>query len=247
MAQYYTKINTLYKRDSKNQIIIGDFSNAETEMLKDLLWECSEKIDGTNASIHIIPGNIDHVEHKISEGGADISYNVFDEYTIEIHGKTESARIPSKLLANMQDICGNTDFVSALTYNGIPPQTIIKIFGEGYGEGIQKGGRYTKDQKFIVFDIKIGERYVRRSVVEDICAKMNLDIVPIIGYMTLSSAEEMVKRGFKSLIAEDKTLQAEGLVCKAPMGLLDSQGRRIITKIKTCDYEKLRRCGYHVD
>lgn len=49
----YQKINTLYKRDMKGnkQIIIGDFSDANVEYLKDLKWEATEKIDGTNICI----------------------------------------------------------------------------------------------------------------------------------------------------------------------------------------------------
>lgn len=43
----YTKINTLYKRyregDLKNCIILGDYSDKETEYLKDNLWLCFEK------------------------------------------------------------------------------------------------------------------------------------------------------------------------------------------------------------
>ena len=48
----YPKINSLYKRDPEkgNNIILGDFSLPEFFYLKDLLWECTEKIDGTNTA-----------------------------------------------------------------------------------------------------------------------------------------------------------------------------------------------------
>lgn len=52
-------------------------------------------------------------------------------------------------------------------------------------------------------------------------------------------AEDFVKAGFKSLIAENKDYIAEGLVLKAPCGLLNRRGKRIITKIKYCDYKDL--------
>lgn len=252
MAQYYSKINTLYKREPqtlpngevnprKNQIIIGDYSNEETKLLKDLLWECTEKINGTNMSIHIIPKEPDHVDWRANVDGSTTQFVVYKSYDIEIHGKTPNAKIPNILLANLQTFCNNTNFVEVFTYNGIPPQTTIKIFGEGYGANIQKGGKYTKDQKFIVFDIKFGDKYAKREAVEAICQKLNLDIVPLIGMMTIGEAEEMVKKGFVSRIAEDKTLLAEGLVCKAPLGMLDCQGNRIITKIKTEDYIALSK------
>ena len=40
-------------------------------------------------------------------------------------------------------------------------------------------------------------------------------------------------------VAENKDLDAEGLVLTAPLGMLDRRGNRIITKIKTCDFTKL--------
>lgn len=53
MSSYYQKINTLYKRDMtkpKKPIILGEYSESEFEVLKDLKWEATEKIDGTNMS-----------------------------------------------------------------------------------------------------------------------------------------------------------------------------------------------------
>ena len=40
-------------------------------------------------------------------------------------------------------------------------------------------------------------------------------------------------------VAENKDYIAEGLVLKAPCGLLNRRGKRIITKIKYCDYKDL--------
>ena len=43
----YPKINTLFKRDDKNIIIPSQYTCEEFSYLKDCLWECTEKIDGT--------------------------------------------------------------------------------------------------------------------------------------------------------------------------------------------------------
>lgn len=58
--------------------------------------------------------------------------------------------------------------------------------------------------------------------------------------MTLSEAESLVQKGFTSLISEDKDLIAEGVVARIPTGLKNRRGERIIVKIKTCDYNKLK-------
>lgn len=57
--------------------------------------------------------------------------------------------------------------------------------------------------------------------------------------MTLKEAEEMVRRGFKSPIAENTEYEAEGLVLKPTVQLFNKQGERIIVKIKTVDYRNL--------
>lgn len=47
MSSYYQKINTLYKRDMtkpKKPIILGEYSESEFEVLKDLKWEATERL-----------------------------------------------------------------------------------------------------------------------------------------------------------------------------------------------------------
>jgi hypothetical protein len=220
----YTKINTLYKRytegELKNCIILGDYSNKEVEYLKDLLWECTEKVDGTNCFIF------------------------FDGENIEYHGKTENASIPSHLLDKMRSLVTIEQLqeVFPVQYDedGNKKPLMVRIYGEGYGVKIQKGGNYIKnDVNMILFDISINGTWLDRSSVEDIANKLNLQIVPIIGYMTIAQAEEYVKNGFKSTIAENQDYEAEGLVCKPMLQLFDKMHRRIICKIKTVDYRNL--------
>ena len=88
------------------------------------------------------------------------------------------------------------------------------------------------------FDVKIGNVWLTREACEDIAARLGIKIVPLIGEMSIPEAIEFVKVGFKSRIAENKDYDAEGLVLKAPLGLLDRRGERIITKIKTCDFRQ---------
>lgn len=117
----------------------------------------------------------------------------------------------------------------------------ISIYGEGYGAKIQKGGNYIKnDVGFILFDVKVNNWWLSREACEAVAEKLGLPIVPLIGYMTIPEAIEYVKKGFKSTIAENPDYDAEGLVLKTPHGLQFRNGQRIITKIKTCDFQKYR-------
>lgn len=231
--QYYQKINTIFKRDQNpgpnhNKIIYGDWTQKEFEVLKDCLWEATEKIDGTNMSYQVVTEN--------------------GETKIQIAGKTPAANIPGHLLNAMQEkltpekICEVFAKENTETHQMEMPY-LIEIFGEGYGMKIQKGGNYLKDRAdFILFDVKVtaiknGKSiWLNREACEDIAAKLGLDIVPIVGYFTLQQAIDYVKTGFKSLIAENRDYDAEGLVLRAPCGLLTRMGERIITKIKHCDF-----------
>lgn len=94
------------------------------------------------------------------------------------------------------------------------------------------------DVGFILFDVKVNNWWLNRDACQDIASKLNIPIVPFIGYMTLPEAIEYVKAGFKSVIAENKDYDAEGLVLKTPHGLQFRNGERIITKIKTVDFRK---------
>lgn len=214
----YQKINTLYKRNPNKKIIIGDFSLPEFEYLYNNKWEVTEKIDGTNMSYYW--------------GG----------HNLEIHGKTKAAQIPDHLLNKMKQLVTkelmNEIFPVYIDPEGKEEPINVIIYGEGYGKKIQKGGNYIKnDVSFRVFDIYINGYWLDRSSIEDICSKMNLDTVPMLGIMTLKEAEDLVKKTFKSTISENKDYEAEGVVCKPIVPLYSKNGKRIIVKIKSVDYK----------
>ena len=68
----YQKIANIYKFDEKYRNIVG--LNETYELLKDLTWEGTEKVDGTNVRIH------------------------WDGHDIEIKGHTEKSQLPSHLV-----------------------------------------------------------------------------------------------------------------------------------------------------
>lgn len=223
MPRDYQKINTLFMRDEKSIIIPSIYTTPEFEYLKDLKWECTEKIDGTNI----------HADIYFDADGNDMR--------IEIHGRTEKATIPNHLLVKLQNIFTKENIAKVMKLDE-KPQTepiVVSIYGEGYGVKIQKGGNYMKDDVgFILFDVRIGDWWLSRRDCEDFAEKLGVPIVPLIGMMTIPEAIEYVKAGFKSTIAENKDYDAEGLVLKTPYGLQFRNGQRIITKIKTVDFRK---------
>lgn len=260
--QWYTKIDTCFKRDMNresatyNCIIPGELTREEFAWAAEakVQWECTEKIDGECTSIHLIPcfeelpdgtfrtwidpnGN----EHKSVIG-----------YSLEVHGKTSAANMRPDEVELLNSLTTEEKLLEVFTQKkvskdgicfSVVPESEIIIFGETYGKGMQKGGgRYCKDRlKFIAFDIRVGNTWLLRSAVLDICNQLEIEVVPLVGYMTLAEAIDYVRRGFPSDVAEDDTLEAEGLVLKFPMNLLDRSGRRLITKIKTKDFRDLEK------
>jgi hypothetical protein len=248
MANEYQKINTLFMRDANNIIMPDKMTCPEFDYLKDCRWECTEKIDGTN--IHI-----DYLITQTFDDNANVTGSGFEA---NICGRTANAQIPAHLEKKLAELFWpdedeqfnqfsekfNNTFAQAIEKFIInkEPTLRISLYGEGYGVKIQKGGNYIKnDVGFILFDVRVGDWWLTREACEEIAQQLNIPIVPLIGYMTIPEAIEYVKKGFKSTIAENPDYDAEGLVLKTPYGLQFRNGQRIITKIKTCDFQKYRQ------
>lgn len=248
----YQKINTIFMRDAKNVIMPYErFTEPEFEYLRGLKWRASEKIDGTNMRIEV-------TKVPIWDGGIEGRTINGVKFNVRIAGKTDNANIPKNLLKHMQEkypdekvlaALGLKEFIPVdewenehnwLAYEDIP--NIYTIYGEGYGEGIQSGGWYIKGgNEFIVFDVKVNDIYLKTNVRDEIAAKLGAPVVPLVGYFTLDEAIEFVRKGFRSLIAENPDAKmAEGLVLRTDPVLRNRIGNRIIVKIKYKDFQKYR-------
>jgi len=213
----YHKIQSIFKRDMSspnNSFIIGDYTIPEFEFLKDNNWVWTEKIDGTNIRI------------------------MWDGESVTFGGRTDNAQMPIFLLYKLQELFEGTEkrklFKDIFSKDGVC-FTNICLYGEGYGAKIQKGGgNYIADGvDFILFDIKIGDIWLKREDVEDIAAKLGIRTVNIVGEGTVNEAIEFVKKGFNSEFGD---FLAEGLVIRPEIELLSRNGSRIITKIKHRDF-----------
>lgn len=218
----YPKINTLFKRDEKGIIIPNEFTTNEFDYLQDNLWECTEKIDGTNI----------HTDLLIEKNNSS---------TMTINGRNEESQIPKHLLSKLESIFKKDDLTNFFSQR---IETMhISIFGEGHGDKIQTHGKdyISNDVDFMLFDININGIWLERNNLQEIANSLSLKIVPYIGCMTLNEAIEYAKAGFISKISENRNLKAEGFVLKTMTGLLDRQGNRITTKLKTRDFEAYDR------
>lgn len=207
----YHKIQTVFHRSPESNykaLMEGHWALPEFELLKDIEWVWTEKIDGTNIRI------------------------LWDGKIVRFGGKTDNAQIPTFLLNVLQDTF-TVEKMNAV----FPEATGVCLYGEGYGAKIQKGGNYLPDRTdFILFDCKIDEWWLLRENIEDIAEKLSIGIVPIVGTGPLLEAVEFCRAGFKSTIANNKNYDAEGLVLKPKVDLFNRKGERIVSKIKFKDF-----------
>ena len=182
---------------------MGKWTCPEFEYLADKEWMYTEKVDGTNVRI------------------------MFDGEKITFGGKTNQASLPTKLVNQLNEKFSVQQFKECFK------DKKVCFYGEGYGSGIQKGQIYRSDQSFVLFDVLLDNWWIRRSDLEDIASKFELEIVPVIGQGTLHNAITLVANG---LLSQWGNFPAEGIVARPIIELFDRAGRRIITKIKNRDF-----------
>lgn len=211
MSDLYNKIPGLYKREEQKpfNLIEGMYREPEFELLKDIEWTFTEKVDGTNIRI------------------------IWDGHNIVFGGRTDNAQIPNHLVNKLNQLFMGTRMEQV--FEQVFGESKAIIYGEGYGAKIQKGGgNYSEDQEFVLFDVKIGEIYLERENVEDIANKFSLKVVPIVHKGKLQEGVDIVKNG---LTSQWGNFIAEGLVAKPSVELLNRKGDRILTKIKNEDFK----------
>lgn len=207
----YHKIDSLFKRDmgGSKRLIIGEYRDPLVEYLKDNEWIFTEKIDGTNIRI------------------------MWDGHKVIFGGRTENAQIPANLIAVLQEkfLTREVEEIFEEKFGEVE----VVLFGEGFGEKIQKGGGLYGKVDFILFDVLVGDIFLERENVEDIAIAFAVRVVPIIYIGTIEQAISIVKSNLLSTTAnEDK--QIEGLIGTPKQRIYDAKKRRIIVKIKCKDF-----------
>ena len=209
----YHKIETVFNRDvdGSKKLIDGSYRSETIEFLKDAKWIWTEKVDGTNIRIF------------------------WDGHKITFGGRTDRAQIPVDMMNYL-----NEKFATAETEELFEQkfgENEVTLYGEGYGRKIQKvGSLYRDDVSFILFDVMVGDVWLRRDSVEDIAKAFDVDAVPIAGEGTIEQAIEFVKTSPVSMLSDKAPM--EGVVARPACELLDRMGRRVIVKIKVCDFVK---------
>jgi len=217
----YPKIQSVYKRytegPNKGKFIIGEWTLPEFEYLKDLIWVWKEKVDGTNIRVQYWGNG--------KEGNPLVIGSI-----VEIKGKTDKAQRIEPLYSNVEKM-----FPVEWFQEHFDPGLDICLYGEGYGAGIQKGGKYRPDQSFVLFDIKVGHWWLQNDALSEIATAGRIEYIPTLLELSIMDAVDMVSDGIQSTWG---IFDMEGLVGQPLVPLNMRNGQRVITKIKTKDFAK---------
>lgn len=200
----YTKINTIWKRDERGNIIVGEYATPEIEYLAGNKWLFTEKVDGTNTRV------------------------MFDGQQVRFGGRTKDSAIDNRLLHRLQDLFPAEKMKAVFPEGGC-------LYGEGYGAMIQAAGKLynPNGQDFVLFDVRVGDYWLRFKDVADVAKRLGINHVPLGGCGDLNMMMKRVQDGEMSAWGPFK---AEGIVARPEVDLFDRKGERILVKLKTKDF-----------
>ena len=207
----YHKIFGPFKRETDrespdyNNLLIGHWTTPEFAYLANNEWIWTEKVDGTNVRVH------------------------WDGVDVHFAGRTNKAQLPERLTNRLAELFPES--LLEQTFGARP----VTLYGEGYGGKIQKGGNYRPDEDFILFDIRIGDWWLKFDDVTDISASLMVEVVPQISVESVWEAIYRVEKGVESRVAGNG-FEAEGLVGVPAVPLTARNGDRIVMKVKAVDF-----------
>ena len=225
----FPKINTLWKREPlitvKRKGIIHEGMYSEEAFKSIKFWKASEKINGENIRIFIIPGT----------GSTPI---------ISILGRqdTDTPQINEKVIEYIDSHLTPDALKRAFTKDSSSSEDLprlIMIFGEGFGGDIHHGHNYRDSPEFVVFDIVVDDWFLEYNNVASISKKLGFESVPLLpGLKTTETIVEYVKTQPKSILANKPHIM-EGVVCTSSPLLLTRNGYPVRFKLKTKDFRDL--------
>lgn len=152
----------------------------------------------------------------------------WDGHSVRFGGRTDNAQMPTTLLAHLQDA-----FPEELFEQRFGDQEVT-LYGEGHGPKIQKvGALYGDEVSFTLFDVRVGKWWLKPGDVRGVAESLGVHHVFQFPEMRPWEAMEIVGQGLGSSFGG---FLAEGLVGRAPGGLLTRSGERIMMKVKTVDF-----------
>lgn len=231
MAYNYDKILAPLARDTAKSkyVDIMKFSRPEFEMLANVKWNWTLKIDGSNVNVIWDGERVSYVGHT--------DKTLFNERTKKFLDETFCT---SEAETVFEDLYGEQPVKISMEF-------VSKDMSQNYG--------YIDGAVFIfdIFNGSTGKVWTSEETLDAFVSKFegnNVFVAPFIGYMNIWNAIDVAKayeviwnRHPERWSEEDKIKNPlgpyviEGLIGRLPYELFDNNGNRVITKVKCKDYD----------
>lgn len=210
MAHYYQKIVSPWKRtDPKSKTVNTEvFSDEYIEMLKDIKWIGTEKIDGENLNFYY--------------DGNHVSY--FGHTDKSVFTNEEKSWLDSLITPEFESI-----------FEQVFGEKEAMVHGELLGPKIQSNLYDVDDFKFYVFDIynKTDGVFWKQESVDFYAKQFGFERAPNVASGTLDEIAEIVKSAPASKV--NPKMEMEGIVIRPFRELKNGKNERIIYKVKVAD------------
>jgi hypothetical protein len=217
----YESIETVFERSPETHaLILGKVRNLVHSTLRG--WTVTEKVDGMN--IRVI----------LTFDGTQIQ--------TQVRGRTDKAQLPAGVEAVV--LLSFTPYLqlwAEKVFNDGKPK-VVTVYGEAFGEGIQKNPLRLSGKRFRAFDLLIGDKqWLSDAELRAYATELNFPTVPHLGLiqgLPRNETELNAITGGQSKIATEPLLP-EGIVARPLIPLFDTYGNRIIWKLTYREFDKL--------
>jgi hypothetical protein len=218
----YESIETVFERDpNTHALILGKVRNLVHSTIRG--WTVTEKVDGMNIRVIL----------------------TFDGTTllpVEVRGRTDKAQLPFGVTEVV--LLSFTPYLQLWlekVFNDGKPK-VVTVYGEAFGEGIQKNPLRLSGKRFRAFDLLIGDKHwLSDAELRAYATELNFPTVPHLGLiqgLPRNETELNAITGGQSKIATEPLLP-EGIVARPLLPLFDTYGNRIIWKLTYREFDKL--------
>lgn len=214
----YQKIDNVFKFDEKYRKILG--LNEPFDTFKNIQWEGTEKVDGTNIRIH------------------------WNGYEIDFAGRTDKSIIPQHLLEYLIKTFKTKEM--EYVFEQMFGEKEVYLFGEGCGPKIQADGqKYFDEPTFVLFDVNVDGYDLTRKNVNLIAIQLGLNAVPVLFHGTLEEAINWVSTPSLSFVGKcEHEIEGLVLVPANDLQLYDKHGKMLKCKLKYEDVKRLKGDNY---
>lgn len=221
----YPKIENLYARCPDTHVCGPEHGLRVPEVGLISKWLVLEKVDGMNMRVVLMPAQQGNTEP-------------WGSTRVNIYGRTDRAQIPGDLLAHMQETFTVEKLIDAFgrvcpEEGLLLPEREVTLYGEGFGPGIQKAGHaYGGAKRFVLFDVRIGDWWLKWADVQSIAETLGIPTVPVLAQdVELDLAKGYVRRS--DLLTDPD--HVEGIILRTDPYVFDQRGRRVMVKYKVRD------------